>query len=64
MIATGMDETIELQCPHCGEWLELTVTPDLAGTIVADCLYCAARLELVVTRDEWGDADVRIEKAV
>ena len=63
MIGAAMaDETFELQCPHCGEWLEIEVEPELVGTRVEECVFCDERCQLVVTRDEWGDPDVRIEK--
>ena len=33
-------DTIEVQCPYCGERVELTLEPDVWGTMVQDCEVC------------------------
>jgi hypothetical protein len=58
-----MEEWVRVRCPWCGEELELTIEPDLAGKLVQDCEVCCQPCDLVVTRDEWGDPEVAIERA-
>jgi hypothetical protein len=33
-------DTIEVQCPYCGERVEISVEPDVYGTLVQDCEVC------------------------
>jgi len=57
-----MDE-IEIQCPWCGEYLWIGIEADVLGELVQDCEVCCRPMTIVVTRDEWGDANVRVERA-
>jgi prolyl-tRNA synthetase len=56
-------DTIEVQCPYCGERVELTLEPDVWGTMVQDCEVCCNPWQVTVKRDHYGDPEVRVEKA-
>jgi hypothetical protein len=58
-----MGDRIEIQCPYCGEVLELLVEEDLRGRLVQDCEVCCNPIQLDVRRDEWGDPVVAVERA-
>ena len=58
-----MLEYFEVLCPWCGERLELDLQPEDLGTMVQDCDVCCNPCEVTVRRDEWGDAQVTIERA-
>jgi hypothetical protein len=58
-----MSDRIEIQCPFCGEVLELHVEEDLRGKLVQDCEVCCNPIQLDVRRDEWGDPVVSVERA-
>jgi hypothetical protein len=54
---------IEVQCPYCGEWVEIAIEPDVWGTLVQDCEVCCQPWQLTITRDRDGDPDVKVERA-
>jgi Cysteine-rich CPXCG len=56
-------DTIEIQCPYCGERIEIAIEQDVYGTLVQDCEVCCNPWQLTVTRDRYGDPGVRVEKA-
>lgn len=33
-------DDIEIECPYCGERLELSIEPDVFGALVQDCEVC------------------------
>jgi hypothetical protein len=46
-------------CPYCGEHTEITLEPDVLGTLVMDCEVCCRPWEVHVTRDrEYRYVDV------
>ena len=53
---------VEIQCPYCGELLELRVEEDLRGKLIQDCDVCCNPIQLEIRRDEWGDPEVRVER--
>jgi prolyl-tRNA synthetase len=57
------NDTIEVQCPYCGERVEISVEPDVYGAMVQDCEVCCNPWQLTITRDRDGDVDVRVERA-
>ena len=57
------NDTIEVQCPYCGERVEISVEPDVYGAMVQDCEVCCNPWQLTITRDRDGEVDVRVEKA-
>lgn len=56
-------DDIEIECPYCGEHLELSIEPDVFGAMVQDCEVCCNPLQLTITRDRDGDVEVRVERA-
>jgi hypothetical protein len=62
MPAAAMSDVVEIQCPYCGERLELLVEEDLRGRLVQDCEVCCNPIQLDVARDEWGDPQLRVER--
>lgn len=58
-----MSDRIEIQCPFCGEVLELHVEEDLRGRLIQDCEICCNPIQLDIRRDEWGDPVVAVERA-
>lgn len=52
----------EIQCPSCGEWIELALDPDSEGSMVEDCPVCCRPWQLDVTWDD-GVPTVRVEPA-
>lgn len=55
-------DVVEVQCPYCGEWLEIDVPRDLLGETIQDCEVCCNPWKLVVERDEWGDPNVKVDR--
>ena len=53
---------IEVQCPYCGERVEIAVEADVWGSMVQDCEVCCQPWQLTITRDRDGDPDVKIER--
>jgi hypothetical protein len=54
---------VEVQCPYCGERVELSIPPDLHGSLVQDCEVCCNPWQLTVSRNREGDPEVRVERA-
>ena len=57
-----MSDRTELQCPYCGELLELEIEEDLLGRLIQDCEVCCNPIQLDIRRDEWGDPEVTVER--
>ena len=57
-----MSDRAELQCPYCGELLELEIEEDLLGRLIQDCEVCCNPIQLDIRRDEWGDPEVTVER--
>jgi hypothetical protein len=53
---------IEVQCPYCGERVEIAVEADVWGSMVQDCEVCCQPWQLTITRDRDGDPDVKVER--
>jgi hypothetical protein len=58
-----VSDLAEIQCPFCGELLELEIEEDLRGRLVQDCEVCCNPIQLDIRRDPWGDPEVRVERA-
>ncbi len=43
--------TVVLDCPYCGEPVELLIEGDLMGEMVRDCEVCCNPWRLIVRRD-------------
>lgn len=49
-----MGEAVDVQCPWCGETVELWVEPDTTGAMVQDCDVCCRPWQVQV---HWGEDD-------
>jgi hypothetical protein len=58
-----MGESVVVQCPWCGEPIEVWVEPDADGTQVQDCDVCCRPCELVIRTDAEGGASVAIRRS-
>jgi hypothetical protein len=58
-----LGESVEVQCPWCGESIEVWVEPDSVGSTVQDCDVCCRPCELVIRMDEEGGASVAIARS-
>lgn len=47
-----MDDTVFIDCPFCGERLELYVEPDVHGAFIQDCEVCCNPMRVIVTRED------------
>lgn len=56
-----LDATV--QCPHCGESVEITIDPGsgAAQEYVEDCAVCCQPWQVTVRYDRDGHADVSVE---
>ena len=46
-----MYDVFSVDCPYCGETVEIYVEADVRGTLVQDCEVCCNPWTLRVTRD-------------
>lgn len=58
-----MGESVVVQCPWCGEPIEVWVEPDADGTQVQDCDVCCRPCELVIRTDPRGSATVAVRRS-
>ena len=56
-------EDITVQCPYCGEQVELQMERDLVGSLVQDCEVCCRPWAMQVARDEDGHALVTLNRS-
>ncbi len=55
-----MDGVARLECPYCGETVDVYLEPDVHGVLVQDCEVCCRPWELRVTgRGAGRRVDVR-----
>lgn len=56
-----MQETAEIECPYCGEWLEISLDPSIASQVyVEDCQVCCKPIQIRVVFEQ-GEAKVQAE---
>ena len=48
---TSMDDRFVVDCPYCGEQVDIYVEPDLRGSFIQDCEVCCNPWTLRVVRD-------------
>ena len=46
-----MDDVFSVNCPYCGEVVEIYLEPDVRGTLVHDCEVCCNPWKVRVVRD-------------
>lgn len=56
------NDEISVQCPYCGEWIDLYIDPDTAGSMVQDCEVCCAPWHVIVRRGPSGKPSVSVER--
>ena len=57
-----MDSEFVVQCPYCGEAVEIYLEPDVRGTLVQDCEVCCNPWRVRVTRAH-GERIVEVGRA-
>lgn len=57
----SLQEETQVQCPYCGEWLEIYVDPQSVGEMVQDCEVCCNPWTVRVSRDPDGRLQVWVE---
>ena len=57
-----MDDVFSVDCPYCGETVEIYVEMDVQGTLVQDCEVCCQPWTVRVVR-EGDDRYVEVERA-
>jgi len=46
-----MTDTFAVECPYCGEEVEIYLEPDIGGSFVQDCEVCCNPWTIRVVRD-------------
>ena len=57
-----MTEQFAVECPYCGEEVEIYLEPDVRGSFVQDCEVCCNPCTIRVVRDG-QDRYVEVDKA-
>ena len=55
---------VSVQCPYCFELVELDLDPETEGSFVQDCEVCCNPWQVFVSRDEDGQPQVAVERAM
>lgn len=58
-----MDDTVQVQCPYCFEFVDLYVDPDVRGEMVQDCEICCRPWRVLVVRRRDGSPRVVVDRA-
>ncbi len=54
-------EAVEIQCPYCGERIEISVDCSLENqSYIEDCQVCCRPIEIAVAMDESGKPSVEV----
>lgn len=56
------EDLVTVQCPYCGEWVEIYVDPDTSGSMVQDCEVCCNPWQLTVRRSASGEPTVAVDR--
>jgi hypothetical protein len=62
MSARGGDDSFLVECPYCGEQVEIYVEPDARGSFVQDCEVCCNPWTVRVI-DDGGERFVELARA-
>jgi len=57
-----MDEYFVVECPYCGEAIEVYVEADVRGSFIQDCEVCCNPWRVAV-HDEDGERSVSVSRA-
>jgi hypothetical protein len=58
-----MGETVSVECPWCGESIELWVDADGSGQMIEDCEVCCRPWLVSIARDEDGGCHVSVTRS-
>jgi hypothetical protein len=58
-----MLESVEIECPYCGERVEIDLDPESHGQMVRDCEVCCNPWLMTVRWDGVGTPSVEVEAA-
>ena len=57
------DDNASIQCPYCGEWIELTLDLSIPGqSYIEDCQVCCRPIEVSTMMVADGTTDVTIRR--
>ena len=59
---TGSDDSFTVNCPYCGEAVEICVEADVRGTFVQDCEVCCNPWRVRVHRER-GERSIELRRA-
>ena len=57
-----MDDVFSVDCPYCGETVDIYLEPDVRGTLIQDCEVCCNPWKVRVVR-EGDERYVEVERA-
>jgi len=57
-----MEDVFSVDCPYCGETVEIYLEPDVRGTLIQDCEVCCNPWKVRVVR-EGDERYVEVERA-
>lgn len=57
-----MEDQFVVQCPYCGEFVEIYLELDVRGSFVQDCEVCCNPWRIRVTRED-GERRVDVARA-
>jgi hypothetical protein len=55
-------DAVAIECPYCGETVEIALDPETEGRMVQDCEVCCNPWQLTVRWSE-GEPEVSVEPA-
>lgn len=55
-----MIEAFEVQCPYCGELVEVGFESDVEGEMVHDCEVCCRPWRVILRRDRSGEVELQV----
>ena len=58
-----MDDTVQVQCPYCFQFVELFIDPGMRGEMVQDCDVCCRPWRVIVQRRRDGSPAVVVDRA-
>lgn len=58
-----MQDTATIQCPYCGEVVEVYLEADLGGAMIQDCEVCCNPWQMHISHDEDGNVHVDVSRA-
>ena len=63
VVSVGVEDVVQVICPHCFSTVALYVDPTSVGSLVEDCEVCCRPWEIAVGRDEQGMPHLDVGRA-